>query len=67
MMPHSKETWEDQKADDEVNSKTSEQRDGIVTSSVLCEKRRRLLNRSISVTDVLAFDFRQSAVTEFSY
>jgi hypothetical protein len=67
MMPHSKETWEDQTANDEITSKTSEQRDGIVTSSVLCEKIRRLLTRSISVTDALAFDFRQSAVTGFSY
>jgi hypothetical protein len=67
MMPHSKQTWEDQTANDEITSKTSEQRDGIVTSSVLCEKIRRLLNRSISVADVLAFNFRQSDVTEFSY
>jgi len=36
-MPDSKETWEDQIADDEINSETSEQRDGIVTSSVLWE------------------------------
>jgi gluconate kinase len=66
-MADSKETWEDQIADDEINSETSEQRDGIVTSSVLCEKWRSQLYRNNSVANVLAFDFRQSTVTEYSY
>ena len=45
MMSHSKETWEDQTADDDINSKTSEQRDGIVTSSVVCEKKKKTTKR----------------------